>query len=82
MEKVCALFEFRVFKMMGEWHVTCGFPLKKFKTKREAVSWCKRAAKAFRNKREDVRVDCDGNLLTNAEYCVAARLKNILMGFE
>jgi hypothetical protein len=82
MESVCALFEFRIHKMMGEWHVWCGFPLKQFRTKREAVSWCKRAAKAFHDGRDAARVSDDGSFELTPQYEVAARLKQLLMECE
>jgi hypothetical protein len=82
METVCVLFEFQIYKSSGEWHVSCGFPLKQFKTKREAVSWCKRAARAFHYQKNAATIDDDGTPNLTPEYEVAAKLKQLLMACE
>jgi hypothetical protein len=82
METVSALFEFQIFKLQGEWHVTCGCPLKRFTTKREAVLWCRRAKKSFKAGKDSVHLTDDGEGTLTPEYAVSALLKNILMQVE
>lgn len=82
MESVCVLFEFRIHKLAGEWRVWCGFPLKSFKTKREAVSWCKRAAKSFHDGRKAATINDDGTPNLTPEYEVAVSLKQLLIACE
>ena len=78
-ETVCPLFEFRVFRMFGEWHVCCGFPLKRFKRKREAEAWCKRARKAFIAGKDKAKHIGDGEFQTTPEYTVSALIRQILI---
>lgn len=79
METACPLLEFRVHKMAGKWHVWMGFSLKEFSTKREAVSWCKRAAKEFHKRTNDYSMNDDGTFHLSPEYEVVARLKQLLL---